>query len=79
MLSDFWTRIARKGAISLLKFLRTTGLMESDPAALWSSRFCRSLIIPLAEMRMSRIIYTGAERKNDNIVEYAKFVTIPSS
>ena len=46
VLSDFWKITARSGAISLHRFFKTTGFMESGPDALFGFNFCRSFVMP---------------------------------
>ena len=55
LLSDFWKITARSGAISLHRFFKTTGFMESCPDALFGFNFCRSLGKSVTEIVMSAI------------------------
>ena len=51
--SDFWKSTERNNAISLLRFFKTMGLMESGPVALLGFRLQSSFIMPGTDIVIS--------------------------
>ena len=53
--SDFWKSTVRNRAISLLRFFKTMGLMESGPDALLGFRLQSSFMMPGTDIVISGI------------------------